>query len=73
MDGSFCRKYSDSAKGIKNSVVIHITPAQTVETGDCFKDGTLVQDGYTGATATVSGGRVTLPASNGPVLLEVKR
>ena len=73
MDGSFCRKYSDSAKGIKNSVVIHITPAQTVETGDCFKDGTLVQDGYTGATAIVSGGRVTLPASNGPVLLEVKR
>ena len=73
MDGSFCRKFSDPARGIKNAVVIHINPAQTVETGDCFSDGTVVQDGYTGATATVKGGKVTLPASDGPVLLEVKR
>ncbi len=43
--------------------------AQTISVGSIFADGTTVRDFYTGSTATVSGGKVSLTAG-GVVLLE---
>ena len=72
-DGSYCRHYVDDAKGINNSVVIHLGNASTVNVGSCFEDGTKVMDGYSGATGTVSGGSVSLSGTGSLILLEVDR
>lgn len=72
-DGSYCRHYVDDAKGINNSVVIHLGNASTVNVGSCFEDGTKVMDGYSGSTGTVSGGSVTLSGTGSLILLEVDR
>ncbi len=71
-DGSLCRQYNDG-QGIDNAVVIHVGSASTISVGDCFADGTELQDGYSGATGTVSGGKVTLSGTKDLILLELKR
>lgn len=72
-DGSYCRVYNDESVGINNSVVIHVGSASSVDVGNCFADGTELQDGYSGATGTVSGGKVSLSGTSGLILLELKR
>lgn len=72
-DGSYCRIYNDEAKGINNSVVIHLGKASAVNVGNCFEDGTELQDGYSGATGIVSGGSVSLSGTGDVILLELKR
>lgn len=72
-DGSYCRTYNDEESGINNSVVIHVGSASSVDVGSCFADGTELQDAYSGKTATVSGGKVTLSGAGDLILLELKR
>src|SRR5574344_1898637 len=72
-DGSYCRVYNDESVGINNSVVIHVGSGSSVDVGNCFADGTELQDGYSGATGTVSGGKVSLSGTSGLILLELKR
>lgn len=70
---TFCRTYKDEGTGIDNAVVIHVGADSTVNVGACFDDNTELQDAYSGATVTVSGGQVTIPAPGELVLLELKR
>lgn len=72
---ALCRTYS---KGdIDNAVVIKLGTSSgssvAVDVGNCFADGTLVQDGYTGRTATVSGGKATFTAGGSVILIEAVR
>ncbi|WP_406042585.1 alpha-amylase family glycosyl hydrolase [Succinimonas sp.] len=71
-DGSLCRTYNDG-QGIDNAVVIHVGSASSVDVSGCFEDGTELQDGYSGATGTVSGGKVSLSGTKDLILLELKR
>ena len=71
-DGSYCRHFKDPSKGIDNSVVIHFGKASKVLTGKCFVEGTVLQDGFTGKTYTVSKGEVPVNVET-VALLEVKR
>lgn len=70
---TFCRVYNDANTGINNSVVIHVGNSSSVSVGSCFDDGVELQDAYSGATVTVSGGKVSIPAPGDLVLLELKR
>ena len=72
-DGSYCRTYVDETAGINNSVVIHVGSASSVDVGSCFTDGTELQDAYSGAVGTVSGGKVSLSGTGDLILLELKR
>jgi glycosidase/PKD repeat protein len=72
-DGSYCRTYANETEGINNSVVIHVGSASSVDVGSCFEDGTELQDAYSGATGTVSGGKVSLSGTGSVILLELKR
>ena len=71
-DGSLCRTYNDG-QGIDNAVVIHVGSASSVDVAGCFEDGTELQDGYSGATGTVSGGKISLSGTKDLILLEIKR
>ena len=70
-DGSICRKYTDGE--YSNAVVIHLGSASSVNVSGCFEDGTELQDGFSGATGTVSGGSVSLSGTGRVILLELKR
>lgn len=70
-DGSICRKYIDG--DYSNAVVIHLGSASSVNVSGCFEDGTELQDGFSGATGTVSGGSVSLSGTGKVILLELKR
>lgn len=70
-DGSICRKYTDG--DYSNAVVIHLGSASSVNVSGCFEDGTELQDGFSGATGTVSGGSVSLSGTGRVILLELKR
>ncbi|MGN1394223.1 MAG: PKD domain-containing protein [Succinivibrionaceae bacterium] len=72
-DGSYCRIYNNEDKGINNSVVIHLGSASSVAVGDCFADGTEVQDAYSGKFGKVSGGKVSISGTGDVILLELKR
>ncbi|MCM1337853.1 MAG: alpha-amylase family glycosyl hydrolase [Candidatus Amulumruptor caecigallinarius] len=70
---TYGRKYDKN--GYQNAVVIRLNTSAgqsyTVNVGDHFADGAKVMDGYNTATvATVSGGKVTMPASGSILLIE---
>lgn len=50
-------------------IALNATGSVSISVGSVFADGTLVKDAYSGTTATVSGGKVTINAT-GVVLLE---
>ena len=71
-DGSYCRRHIDKEKGVDNAVVIHVGKAKSVKVGKCFKDGTKLQDGFTGKSYTVENGQVVLDVEK-LALLELQR
>lgn len=72
-DNTYGRTYTNGSYG--NAVAIKLNTSAgnsyTINVNGIFADGTKLQDGYnTNNTATVSGGKVTMPASGTVILLE---
>jgi alpha-amylase len=64
------------AAGTVDRVVVAIdagTGEVTIPVGDAFADGTTVMDGYTGRTAVVTDGAVTVMTESGVILLGERR
>ena len=72
---ALCRSFDNG--DIANNVVIMLNTTSgssvQVDVGTCFTDGTRVQDGYTGATATVASGKAQFTAGGPVVLIEEAR
>ncbi len=72
---ALCRSFDNG--DIANNVVIMLNTTSgssvQVDVGTCFTDGTRVQDGYTGATATVTSGKAQFTAGGPVVLIEEAR
>lgn len=68
---TFSRSYSEG--GIDDNVicVLGTSGATTVDVSSIWADGTLLRDYYSGNTATVSGGNVTLTPSSDILLIEI--
>ncbi|GMV05987.1 MAG: hypothetical protein AMXMBFR53_22640 [Gemmatimonadota bacterium] len=69
----FSRTLDDG--GAADRVVVALDQGEgekTIPVGGTFAEGTVLTDAYTGATATVSGDRVTLTTPWGTVLLEAR-
>ncbi|MEL6942820.1 MAG: alpha-amylase family glycosyl hydrolase [Bacteroidota bacterium] len=70
---TFMRDYINASDGLCDKIVaaVGLTPntSTTLDVGGAFADGELIRDAYTGNTATVSAGQLTLTTGSGGVAL----